>query len=249
MTDLTEAEQAETAETLSSVFEDEPEKEDEGAAESEDEGQSTGVSEKEEKSSEEEKEASPPEDKEDEKLVPIAALLGERKLRQEAQEELKKYKEKESEQKEAVPVPDPVEDPEGYAAHVGKIAVDTKITVSRDLLMSTAGFEDYQDMENKFVELTKENPALIAKMRNAPNPAKFAYQTAKDHLEFEAFKEMKKSGADKKAPSEPSEAEKRKLAATRMPDLTKATAHGKESADLEKQPSNPKEEIDQIFSN
>lgn len=153
------------------------------------------------------------------------AVLDERRKRQalEAQvEELKKGKPKEEEGE-----PD-----------LSTIMHRERINLSRELMIETR--TDYEDMETVFLDMAKENPSLISEMNRSPNPAKFAYNKAKEHSEYLEFKASKespeykeflefKAGKSKKEAPE----DKRKASAVKVPDLTKAAAKGRNSEEPE----------------
>lgn len=110
-----------------------------------------------------------------------AALAAERKKRQELEEK----------GKETPKLPDPVDDPEGYSAAVNDAVqremLNARITLSRDLMMDST--PDFTEHEKVFVEMAQANPSLVAQMHASPNPAKFAYQTAKDHIEVQKLRD------------------------------------------------------------
>lgn len=173
----------------------------------------------------------------EEKSVPIKAYTEERRKRQEAEkraEELESQLKKEPETK----VPDPVEDPEGYKNYMEDSrhldALKVKVSLSRDVMLDLK--EDYAEKENVFVELARKNPFLVQQMNASPNPAKFAYQTAVEHLETEKlrdpkYKETLKEEIRKEILAElkAEPAKDKKKSALDVPDLTQATAAGKNS--------------------
>lgn len=177
-----------------------------------------------------------------EESVPIKALTEERRKRQEAEkraQELEaKFKAAPQEQK----VPDPIEDPQGYTQYMedksNLDALRVKVNLSRDLMLDLK--EDYSEKEQVFVELAKANPFLIQQMNASPNPAKFAYQSAVEHLEVQKYKDPKFKDELKEQirkelleemKQEKGEKQEKpgKKSALDVPDLTKATAAGKNS--------------------
>jgi hypothetical protein len=173
--------------------------------------------------------------------VPLKALTEERHKRQEAERRAQdaeaKLKQASQEDKK---VPDPVEDPEGYKQYMedeaNLNALRTKVSLSRDIMLDLK--EDYAEKETVFVELAKTNPFLVQQMNASPNPAKFAYQTAVEHLDVQQYRDPKfrekleaeikaKVEADLKAQREGKQPDKK--SALDVPDLTKATAAGKNS--------------------
>lgn len=182
-------------------------------------------------------EAEPPAAKEE--SVPVKALTEERRKRQEAE---KRAQELEEKFKQAAPqeqkVPDPIEDPQGYAQYMedksNLDALRVKVNLSRDLMLDLK--EDYAEKEQVFVELAKTNPFLVQQMNASPNPAKFAYKTAVEHLEVQKYKDPKfkdelKEQIRKELLAELQEKGEKpgKKSALDVPDLTKATAAGKNS--------------------
>lgn len=185
-------------------------------------------------------EAEPPAAKEE--SVPVKALTEERRKRQDAEKRLKELEEKlqQAPQQEQVKVPDPIEDPQGYAKFMedktNLDALRTKVNLSRDLMLDLK--DDYAEKETLFVELARANPYLVQQMNASPNPAKFAYQTATEHLEVQKYKDPKyqeqlkselKEQLRKELLAELQEAKPGKKSALDVPDLTKATAAGKNS--------------------
>lgn len=210
------------------VAEEEPEEELEGEAE-----ESTDEPEAETPSAEEEGGIS----------VPLTALKDERQKRQLAEEELTNAKQQLAKfQQKAGDVPDPESDPEGYKAFFEDKAnadrITERIAVSTEIVKDTK--EDYDDMEALFLQMASKDNTLAARMTASKNPALFAYQTAKaqsDKIEAEKVTErealkasireelMKEMGIE----PEPSKEEKRNKSAISVPNLTRATAKGKNS--------------------
>lgn len=123
-----------------------------------------------------------------EKAGLLATIKAERGRRQEAERKL---------QEREVKAPDPAIDPEGYdefnAARSKQLALDAKIELSQDLMRDS--HEDYDAMESTFMSLISEDdgegnlvitdPKLHKQFLSSANPAKFAYQQAQKHLQFE----------------------------------------------------------------
>lgn len=165
-----------------------------------------------------------------------AALAAERRRRQEAEEKLRV--------KETVKVPDPIEDPEGYAKHLevqnGRNEFKTKIALSRDLMLDAK--EDFIEKEKVFISLVADeegnitDESLFRKFQNAPNPARFAYNHAKEHLDIQELKSpdyREKLRAEIRAEVEAELKGKKPVSATEVPNLTKATAAGSNSEKVE----------------
>ena len=179
-------------------------------------------------------------------LVPLSAMLDERRKRQEAEDKLAKFEEEQPNEQ----IPDPVEDPEGYKTFMSdkqaQESLKTKINLSRSILMSMEGYkDDYQDKENHFIEMCKTNPTLAAQMNASDNPAKFAYDSATEDLEVQklrdpSYRETLKEELRKEIlaenghnsedkPAKPSKEETPKPAkptATNLPNLTNPAAAG-----------------------
>lgn len=130
-----------------------------------------------------------------------AALLGERRRRQEVEARLA-----EMEAKFAQPAPQPVqqqgppdrwEDPDGYdqwlvgqAANAARAeATQTfrlqRIASSADQVRAAA--PDYDEKIAVFGQMVNANPALLQELYRAPNPAQYAYSMAKTQLEISQF--------------------------------------------------------------
>ena len=171
------------------------------------------------------------------------AVLDERRKRQELEAKLAEY-EKNLTKTEEVKRPDVYEDPEGAFKHTesqfANALLFERINLSRELMADK--FEDYAAMENVFVEMVKSTPVpdgmvhpLVHEMNQSANPAKFAYNKAKEHSEYldfqktkdsedyKAFLEARKSGAFDK-PVEDSPEVKRNKSAVKVPDLINATS-------------------------
>lgn len=163
-----------------------------------------------------------------------AALTAERRKRQEAEEKLR---EKETKTK----IPDPIEDPEGYANHLrvenGKVEFKTRIALSRDLMMDAK--EDFADKEKVFMELVSDadgniiDESLFRRFQESPNPARFAYNHAKEHLEILELKSPDYKEKLKAELRKELEEEMKSVSATQVPNLTKATAAGSNSQKVE----------------
>lgn len=113
-----------------------------------------------------------------EKTVPLKALEEERRKRQEYE---RRIKELETQPKqEPQQAPQFWENPEQYIAQVGnQIRIETSQATMRAI------HQDYDEMESFFVEKAQRMPYLIAQLNSHPNPALFAYQTAKQLKEMD----------------------------------------------------------------
>lgn len=168
--------------------------------------------------------------------VPKKALLDERRKRQELEDKLKELQAKQ------VKIPDPVEDPEGYAAYLDdtqqRNLLKARTSMSREIMIGIK--TDYEETEKVFIQLCSEtdsggNPTpqaeiLKRNMLASANPAKFAYDHAKEHLRIkelsdpqykeklraQILEDLAKDGSIKPA----------KKSVAEVPDLTSATAAG-----------------------
>jgi hypothetical protein len=266
-----ETETTEGLESLSvdSLFEDpEPEPEGDPAKEAKEEPEKAEASgeEPEDKETEgkqpEEKaegeEPGEPESGTTDKTVPEAALIGERRRRQRAEEELRQFRDAQ----EKAEAPDPEEDPEGHAKYVAAKAerdgFQTRIKLSREFAMQA--WPDFEEMEQAFMaqvvdsEGKAKNPLLIERMQQAENPAKFAYDYMKGLREIDAISDPKGREAMKRSLREElkeelkaeflkemeKEEKKEGISATK---LAGATAAGRNSEPIEEMAT-----IDSIFS-
>lgn len=162
------------------------------------------------------------------------AVLDERRKRQELEAKLAKYEE---EKVEKIKRPDVLEDQEGAFQHT-ESAFENKlfqerINLTRELMMEAK--PDYSEMAALFLEMVKENPSLESEIRNSSNPAKFAYNKAKEKVEYNEFQktketpeykqflEAKKSGKLNALVEETPE-QKRNKSALNVPDLINSTS-------------------------
>lgn len=256
MTDLTQAEQLENVETLDDVFADEgdglaeaiaapekPEADIKGAEDAEEDAEPAEDDAEDADTEASDEDSAPPAEKE-QTTVPIAALHDARRKEREAREAYEALR-KQTEWQDDANAPDPVADPVAYKQYVRQQVkqeeMDARINASVDKMLETHA--DYPKMEKLFEVLAHENNELISQMSSHPNPAQFAYETAKAHLEAKKL-ELYGDLLPAPAPKEQSPAEKRKAAAVGLPDLIKATAQ--ESNSVEK--LNPKDDIDEMFA-
>lgn len=156
------------------------------------------------------------------------AVLDERRKRQEIEAKLREYESKANKQEQQVE-----EGGEQQEIPVSSLILHERINLSRELMIDK--HEDYEEMESVFVDMAKDNPMLVHQMNQSANPAKFAYNKAKEHsqyLEYQAIKdnedykafiEARKSGAIQK-PQVETESQKRNKSAIKMPDLINATS-------------------------
>jgi len=169
-----------------------------------------------------------------------AALIAERKKRQEAEKRLKEI--------ESKPLPDPISDPEGYAeglkGQVNQDSMSTRIALSRDLMIDTK--PDYLEKESVFMGLITDadgnitDTTLHQKFLSAPNPARFAYNHAIEHQEVQKLRNPSYIEQIKREAYEAGLRDAKKPKSAReLPDLTNATASGNNSVQVEKSYSSP----------
>jgi hypothetical protein len=78
--------------------------------------------------------------------------------------------------RQAVPIPNPVEDPVAYHAYQEQQRFSDRLDISEDRLRETVGNDAEVDAKiAKFKELAVQNPALHQELRNHRHPYKFAY--------------------------------------------------------------------------
>lgn len=118
-----------------------------------------------------------------------AAVMDERRKRQALEREIAELRrEKTPEPKR----PDVFEDPDGAFNHVQtqlqQELVNERIKMSRDFMQMLK--PDYDEMEQAFIAMVEDNPALIEQMRQHPNPARFAYEQAAKHREYQQMQDV-----------------------------------------------------------
>lgn len=136
-----------------------------------------------------------PTEESDDHPVPRKALIEERKKRQEYERQVAEYQgklsvyEQQLAQRAAQPqaeAPDQSADfyadplkftEQRIAAAVGQ----QRLELSQELMRATK--PDYDEMEAVFLEAAKGNPALAQQLRQSPNPARFAYDFAKNYAQ------------------------------------------------------------------
>ena len=120
-----------------------------------------------------------------------AAVLDERRKRQALEAELQQLKQGQQPAGETEK-PDWYGDPEKAAQamqqQLSQQAFNTKLELSQDMMRGQ--HEDYDELETEFADLAKQDPRLVQEMLQAPNPARFAYDTAKKAREYTAMKDV-----------------------------------------------------------
>jgi len=198
-----------------------------------------------EEKGEEKSDEPPSSEKQDEpanrEVIPFAAYADERNKRQQLEQQLATLKQ---EKEEAI---DPVADPEGFRNQILNEVKATsqadKISMSRSLMVDAK--EDYEEMEKIFIEMGQSDASLFEKMKNSDNPAKFAYETAKQNQllaeigDPDAYRERLKAeilaglNTEEKV-EETTGSETKETEKTSTPSLANKTASGSNSEDVEK---------------
>lgn len=131
-----------------------------------------------------------------------AALIGERRRRQEAEAELVELRKQFQPAPQVQPqqpanAPDMFEDPEGYTRYIASQAAE----VARREAYETFQYQriegsarqfapsvpDYAEKVQVFQQMVQLNPALLQELYRSGNPAEYAYNTAKTQLEISQF--------------------------------------------------------------
>ena len=125
----------------------------------------------------------------DERHVPLTALTAEREKRQNAERRLAELEARERANAQQTSAPDPLENPEGFAAHLNESSAratqSLRVEFQQELMR--ARHDDYDEKESKFLEMAQDNPALLTQAAASGNVAKFAYETV---AKAEKFAEM-----------------------------------------------------------
>lgn len=211
------------------------EESDKGDTETEGTDDSQAESDKDEETgeSEETEDSSSETPSEEEGSVPRKALLDERRKRQELEEKLRELEPADEE------APDPTDDPEGYEKYLRtkweREQWQKTANRSRDRMIET--HPDYAEKEQHFLFLANQDPSLVQKMNDDPDPAAFAYKTAKESLdkqekaiEDRVIERLRKEGKLKES-EKSGKSDKTAEAASKVSDLTSATGAGKNTGE------------------
>lgn len=167
------------------------------------------------------------------------AVKDERAKRQAAEARLKELEDKLN-SNDKQDIPDVIDDQDGFVKSL-KQQQEEALTRQRIEIFRQVQQEshpDYEEKEQKFIELAKENPVLITQMNASQNPAKFVYDQMTKYEQFqemqdiEAFRE--KIRAEEKAKLE--EQLKSEEPTSLSPSLAKARGS---SDNTEKLPEDP----------
>jgi hypothetical protein len=134
------------------------------------------------------KEAPAASEKLEDEIWTKAMALDERRKRQAAEAKLSEYENP----KVTETVPDVIDDQQGYNTYVSKKIEDgilsAKIDMSRLIIMQQD--PDYEQKEQEFLELAKENQQLAKDMFKHEVPAKFVVDTVNKHREFKEMQDV-----------------------------------------------------------
>lgn len=123
-------------------------------------------------------------------LVPSAALLDERRKRQQYEAKVREYEAMEA-QRQQEALRKPVTDEDFYSSPTEFVRQQTEATrqaLEREFTdrwfnamesIARSRHPDYDQMREYFIERAQTDPAIAAGIRNAADPADYAYQTAK----------------------------------------------------------------------
>lgn len=123
--------------------------------------------------------APPAADHEKEQTVPLAAVLAERRKRQELEQRLQQLQS----QPPQPQIPDFFADPE---AHV-QTAIKQN-TVQMSAAMVEQQYPDFREKLSVFMEEAQRNPVLQAELEAHPHPALYAYTKAKEIADYREFR-------------------------------------------------------------
>jgi len=80
-------------------------------------------------------------------------------------------------------IPNPIEDPQGYHAHIQQTLFNDRLNMSEAMLRQSVGNdEDVDAKREKFRQMAEANPTLRAELQKAAHPYKFVYDTASKAL-------------------------------------------------------------------
>jgi hypothetical protein len=144
------------------------------------------------------------------KLVPIQAVLDARRRAQTAEARLAELEKQNASKDEHAP--NPIDDPEGHEKYLRtkwEKERAAKVTEeSRARMLETA--PDYEEYEKLFLAMARSDTSLVEKLNNHSDPAKFAYETAKEsknkqyaEIEKQVIEKLRKEGKLKEKPSAP----------------------------------------------
>lgn len=138
--------------------------------------------------------ASPPEADNDPVKGLQAGIADERRKRQEAEARLQQLEnhfrsQQQTPEQETTFWDDPDRALNGYAQQLQANTRKMMTDMSEELMRTT--HDDYDETIGKFREMVGENPVLIQQMHQSANPAKFAYDAAKQRIQQEQYSDPK----------------------------------------------------------
>lgn len=163
---------------------------------------------------------STPDSSKDEEKDPawqLAAYLDEKSKRQERDKRIEELEQKLSalDKPKEEKRPSVFEDEDGFTqtltSQAQQYADRVRFDLSRDFM--AAQHEDYEQRESEFAELAKNDPSLVAQLRQHPNPARFAYEQA---VKAERMRELENPDAYEAKVREKLEAEIREKIAAEL---------------------------------
>lgn len=137
----------------------------------------------------------------EETKIPEAALIGERRRRQDAEAQLEALRQQLQSAQQPQPqfqqpaqAPDMFEDPEGYTSWIEQRAAERATSQAFEQFqyqrigMAATQFApsvpDYAEKVQVFQQMAQVNPALMQELYRAANPAEYAYNIAKTQIEI-----------------------------------------------------------------
>lgn len=140
----------------------------------------------------------------DSRTVPLAALEGERKARQDWKEKAlvaegemaelrRQLEEARKPPSQSAPVAQPIDpsvDPQGFVGRVQEVMLNERLNTSEMMVRKELGGEKVDAMIAEFKTLAQADPALFAKLYQQPHPYEWA------HKEVEKAKALREIGED-----------------------------------------------------
>jgi len=137
----------------------------------------------------------------DEKAIPIAALLDEREKRQASQKRVEELERQLKDLETDTKRPSVFEDEDGafqaIEQNIQNARLKDRIDMSRDFMSMLK--DDFADREKEFLTLADADPTLRDRLREHPNPARFAYETAVKHQKLQAMENVDEWEAKERA--------------------------------------------------
>jgi hypothetical protein len=129
-------------------------------------------------------EDSPPEPADSEKQpgnVPLSAMLDERDKRQKAERRAEDVEAQLQQMQQPQQAPDILDDPQGFTGYMQQQITDgvRAATIQMSQMMMRSQHDDYDQAEDKFMQMAQSNPQLVAEFQASSMPAQFVYNTVK----------------------------------------------------------------------